>query len=374
MRGLVAMLLITACGGSAGEPADANQPDARVARRSTATLAVGSSHLCALLEDATVACRGDNSVGQLGTGSTDLVATPVRVTGLADAVALAGSQGDHTCALRADQSVACWGDNRDGQIGAGAVSDQPIVVATLPVGLGPVIQIAAGPRNTCALLPVGALECWGEDASGQLGDGSPPVPNTFRPSVGTPQPVVGLAQEVTSIALGGSFDYYHSCAVLADGTAWCWGNNVFGQIGASASHEIANTLPVAVAGIGQVDALVPGASNRTCAIVDGGRVSCWGHDSNGNQPQDVPQPVVGIATARQVVISGLQVCVLLADDTVACWIGSGVDDITPVAVPGLTEIVELAGGLTQVCARRRDGAILCWTWETAPELVDLSPS
>src|SRR5690349_16793660 len=136
IRGLVATLLVAACGSPAGEPTDARPPDARAPQRSAATVAVGSSHICALLEDATVACSGDNSVGQLGSGSTAAVATPVRVSGLADAVSLAGSQGDHTCALRANQTVACWGDDLDGQIGVDMVGGDPIVVATPPVGLG----------------------------------------------------------------------------------------------------------------------------------------------------------------------------------------------------------------------------------------------
>lgn len=373
IRGLVATLLIAACGTPADEPGDARQPDARVAQRSAATVAVGGSHVCALLEDTTVACSGDNSVGQLGSGSTTAVATAVRVSGLADAVSLAGSQGDHTCALRGDQTVACWGDDGDGQIGVDMVGGDPIVIATSPVGLGPVIEIAAGPRNTCALLADGTVQCWGEDASGQVGDGSPPQPGGFRPSVGAPRPVVGLPQVATAIALGGSQDYYHSCAVLGDGSPRCWGNNVFGQIGAAAPHDLANTQPVSVPGIATVDTIVPGGSNRTCAIVDGGRVTCWGHDTNGNQPQDVPQPVIGITTARQVVISMLQVCVRLADETVACWTGSGVVDVAPVPVPGLTDIVELAAGGARICARRRDGAILCWAFDTAPEPIDLSP-
>jgi alpha-tubulin suppressor-like RCC1 family protein len=181
----------------------------------------GGAHVCAILADRTVACWGSNLAGQLGPGETaDARATPVAVPGLSGVVALAAG-GSHTCALLANQHVACWGDDQWGQLGVAAPSDAVgIPTPTLVSGLDHVVGIAAGGMYTCALLADGTVSCWGEGDTGQLGDGKA----DSRPS---PAPVSGLSS-VAQIALGDS----QSCARLTDGTVRCWGANESGQVGA----------------------------------------------------------------------------------------------------------------------------------------------
>src|SRR5439155_5858736 len=113
---------------------------------------------------------GFNGFGQLGDGTTADRLTPVTVIGLTNAVAIAGGPG-HTCALLADSTARCWGLNLFGQLGDGTTTDRltpthvtTVVLTTLGplvLNLAPVVQIATGGNHTCALKANGAVFCWG---------------------------------------------------------------------------------------------------------------------------------------------------------------------------------------------------------------------
>lgn len=132
-------------------------------------IAAGGAHACAFTEDdGQVWCWGDNRVGQLGTGDTEkrLVPTAVKGTSFRSVRTneLAGG-GSHTCALRDDNTLWCWGGNRYGQLGTGDTEPR-----TAPVQiLSGVSQIYAGGAHTCALGLDGSVSCWGNNQYGQLG-------------------------------------------------------------------------------------------------------------------------------------------------------------------------------------------------------------
>lgn len=239
-------------------------------------LAAGASsaHTCALLLDQTVRCWGYNSVGQLGDGTTVNATTPITVSGLAGVTALAAG-GDHTCAILTDQTVKCWGSNRNGQLGDGAITN-----ATTPVaasGLANVVSLAAGMDATCAVLTDHTVQCWG---SGRFG-------NAYNPSVTTdytlPTAIEGLTN-VSALAMGGR---EHTCALLADQTVSCWGMNNFGQLGNGTGTQANSATPVAVTGLGNVMALVTGVSH-TCAVLVDQSMKCWGMNNMGQLGTGVP--------------------------------------------------------------------------------------
>ncbi len=127
---------------------------------------------------------------------------------------------DRRCAILDNNSAMCWGYNSSGQLGdgnSGSTANSSIPVAVN--GLGPVKSISAGASHTCAILSDESLKCWGENGDGQLGDGS-------NNNALTPVSVSGLAG-VQSISLG----YSHTCALLSDQRAKCWGGNNVGQLG-----------------------------------------------------------------------------------------------------------------------------------------------
>jgi alpha-tubulin suppressor-like RCC1 family protein len=129
-------------------------------------------------------------------------------------VALGGG-GGHTCAVKTDGSLWCWGNNFYGQLGDGTYTSRntPVQIMSSEVS-----SVALGGYHTCAVKTDGSLWCWGLNDVGQLGDGT----NTSKTT-----PVQIMSSGVSSVALG----YAHTCAVKADGSLWCWGRNNYGQLG-----------------------------------------------------------------------------------------------------------------------------------------------
>jgi alpha-tubulin suppressor-like RCC1 family protein len=142
-----------------------------------ASVSGGGQHTCALLNSGGVKCWGSNEFGQLGNGTTAGSMEPVDVTGLATEAAALSAGCNHTCILTAGRGVQCWGSNEFGQLGDGTTADslEPHGVAGLDSG---VFSLASGCTHTCALRSDGRIMCWGENLDGQLGDGT----NVSRPS------------------------------------------------------------------------------------------------------------------------------------------------------------------------------------------------
>lgn len=155
------------------------------------------------------------------------------------------------CAVKQDSTVACWGDDRAGQLGDGTTSDR--LTATRVIHLSGAIALAAGAAHSCALTQDGAVACWGDNNQGQLGDGS----DINRL---TPTPVQGLAQ-VTAIAAGDR----HSCAVKQDGGEACWGYNGQGELGISATYVGFELLPTPVFGLADVTN-ISARQNLVCGL------------------------------------------------------------------------------------------------------------
>jgi hypothetical protein len=192
---------------------------------------VGTSNVCALLADTTVRCWGDNSSGQIGDGtyadSMHPVTTPTEVKGLGQVVALSAGYS-FVCAVLADRTAVCWGQNLHGQLGNGTVTVGPPNGSATPVlvsGLTNVSAIAASSGYACALLADGTVRCWGDNENGTLGNGT-------TTDSATPVAVPGLTN-IVAISTGTE----HACALAADGTIWCWGLNGKGELGNAGAHD-----------------------------------------------------------------------------------------------------------------------------------------
>src|SRR5687767_7459950 len=137
---------------------------------SVIAISAGGTHVCALLQNGEVMCWGDNTSGQLGDGTYTPHSAPVKVTNLADATAISAG-GQHTCAITKNDGIQCWGYNRYGQLGDGTktMSNVPVSVTDLSK---PIVSIAAGIDHTCAIRSEGNVKCWGKNLYGRLGDGS----------------------------------------------------------------------------------------------------------------------------------------------------------------------------------------------------------
>ncbi|MFF5211566.1 RCC1 domain-containing protein [Streptosporangium sp. NPDC000396] len=255
-------------------------------------VSTGLAHSLALLSDGTVMAWGDNTVGQLGIGTVGGVEPrPVPVPGLTGVRAIVA--GDlHSLALLSDGTVRAWGFNNDGELGDGTVnvSGTPVTVVG-PGGagvLGGVRRIAAGSFHSLALLSDGTVRAWGENFDGQLGDGT--VNDALTPVTVVGPGGAGVLGGVRRIAAGG----LHSLALLSDGTVRAWGDNSSGQLGNGDKPNDSDT-PVTVVGLNGVFAIAAGGLH-SLALASNQPVKAWGENGagqlgDGNAPNDSDTPV-----------------------------------------------------------------------------------
>lgn len=228
---------------------------------------------------------GGNFRGELGDGTTDPSTTPVDVTGLSGAIDVQVGE-THGCALLASGFVWCWGTGSAGQLGHGLRPlEQPTPVQVM--GISDAVQIAVGALHSCAVRRTGEVMCWGDDSTGQLGDGT----TTIRP---IPVQTTALTTAV-AIAAG----YSHSCALLVSGEVYCFGFAGSGALG-DGQLEIDRPLPQLVMGLDdaiQIDASATG--ENTCVLRRTGEIACWGLNDCGQltiatTPSAVPVPFTGL--------------------------------------------------------------------------------
>jgi alpha-tubulin suppressor-like RCC1 family protein len=191
------------------------------------------------------------------------VAVPVTATAVA-----AGRQ--HTCALTSAGGVKCWGANVHGQLGNGTNtgSNVPVDVSVLTSGVV-AIAVEEGNDFACALTSAGGAKCWGENDSGQLGNGTTTDSNV-------PVDVSGLGSGVSAIAAGG----VHACALTSAGGVKCWGSNFQGELGDGTNTD--SNVPVDVSGLGSGVAAIAAGVFYTCALTIAGGAKCWGANTQGS--------------------------------------------------------------------------------------------
>ena len=243
------------------------------------SVSAGSAHTCGVRGDGSVACWGSNEDGQ--------------VTPPTGGFASVSAGYYHTCGVGRDGSVACWGLNRHGR-------------ATPPAG--EFASVSAGGNHTCGVRRDGSASCWGSNGHGQV---TPP------------------AGEFVSVSAGSA----HTCGVGRDGSVACWGWNEDGQVTPPAGEF----------------ASVSAGWAHTCAVKRDGSVACWGNDNWGQKT-----PPAG--EFASVSAGGGHTCGVRQDGSVACWGSNGHGRATPPA----GEFASVSAGNLHTCGVRRDGSVACW--------------
>ena len=244
------------------------------------TISAGSYHSCGLRTDGTVACWGSNDLGQRSSPTGTFTTVSAGAT--------------HSCGTRPNGTVACWGDNYFGEA-------SPPQSATFTA-------VAAGFGHSCAVRTDGRVTCWGSNYDGQA---SAPT-GTF-----------------TAVSTGTA----HTCGIRTNGSVACWGNNSDGQ---------------ASAPTGQYTAVSTGTAH-TCGIRTNGSVACWGNNSDGQASAPTGQyTAVSTGTAHS--------CGIRTNGSVACW-GS---DSGGRASPPAGTFLDVAAGGSHTCGLRNDGSAACW--------------
>jgi alpha-tubulin suppressor-like RCC1 family protein len=236
---------------------------------SSGTLAVsaGDQMVCAVQASGGVECWGSNQYGALGSGSAAASSTaPVPVTGLSSGVTSVSVASSTACALTTGGSVQCWGHNANGELGNASKTDSSVPVQVTGLTSG-VIAVSTGHDSACAVTAAGAVVCWGDNASGQLGNGT-------NADSSIPVPVSGLMSGATAVSVG----WDQACAVVAGGVV-CWGDNGYGQLGNDSTTSSLVPVPVANFTSGAIG--VATGLETSCAIEADGSVSCWGRGSSG---------------------------------------------------------------------------------------------
>jgi alpha-tubulin suppressor-like RCC1 family protein len=305
-----------------------------LAGKTLTQIAGGADFTCALDSTGHAYCWGNDDHGQLGDGSTSSVIVPVAVdtSGVLAGKTLTqiATGADFTCALDSAGAAYCWGGNDFGGLGDGSTSDSnvPVAVDTSGVLAGKTLtQIAVGDYHGCALDSLGAAYCWGWNAGGQLGNG-----NTADSSVPVAVDTSGvLAGKTLTQITGGS----STCALDASGAAYCWGDNSTGQLGDGSTTG--SSVPVAVDASGvlagkTLTGIATGpAAAQACAVDSAGKAYCWGYDQygqlgNGTTAFDSTVPVAvdtsGVLagkTLTQIAIGGTNTCAVDTDGALYCW-------------------------------------------------------
>ncbi len=249
---------------------------------SFSAVSAGWNHTCALRTDRTLQCWGDSSVGKTDPPAGQFIAVS---TGL-----------DHSCAVSTSREVQCWGSNTAGK-------------ASAPNGT--FASVSAGSwRHSCAVRTDGTLECWGDASL----------------TAETP------SGEYTAVVAGTG----HSCALSVDGTVTCWGGGIHGETDEPPGRFTA----------------ISGSGNHTCALRQSEALHCWGYNGSGNDGRAVAPS----GQFKAVSAGGAHTCALRTDERVQCW-GYNADGEADAPSGAFTSV---SAGFWHSCGLRTDGAMVCW--------------
>ena len=321
--------------------------DLGTGRKATALTVSGKGSACAVLDNGDLKCWGNNQFGQLGTGDlTNRGDEPGKMGDTLRPIAIgtgrkainvsAGS--DYTCVVLDNFSVKCWGGNAVGRLGNESTANllAPEPLANVPLKRRATAVSASSDGVTCVLLDIGALNCWGNiwfvthADNADLG-ASPGIGDYPGEVFGLPALTFNGGSPAQTLIAGSV-----SAAILGDGSLRLWGTGALGQLGQPGESYLGLT-PSDLAAVPPVDF----GPNRTvravglgaihaCALLNGGQVTCWGGNSDGQlghgntdtldyKPKEFEPVYLGGHSALQVATGHSHSCAILDDGTVKCW-------------------------------------------------------
>ena len=374
---------------------------------SNSTMAVMEGTTCVVAHDNTLRCWGRIGDGSYQSGYAAIQPVPELVTGAnspfwpaqrsidhnvtAEWVAIDGS-ALHSCGITATpvttpiedelSNLLCWGQGDNYNLdcyGNCHIPQTPAFPSNVHT-----VEVATGYMHTCSISPArgqdiddSSVYCWGRNWNGQLGHGDyidDPLPDT----VSLPQGSVP-----TSIVSG----YSHSCTLLSDGEAMCWGNNDAGQLGTISLLNESSPASVRITPSASSIAQIVAGGNSTCALMDDGSVRCWGGNSKGElgdgtttSSWDASSSVI-LPTGRTAISIDMHyqnVCAILDDNSLFCWgsnnvgqlgqmtTGNSYDSVggristLPVEIDLGQGVASVAVGYNHTCAITLAEDLFCW--------------
>lgn len=337
------------------------------------SVSAGVDHTCAIRSDGSLWCWGRNTWGQLGSAANIVTKAPARVGSLNTWTAV--SAGDRfTCAVQEPGTMWCWGRNTAGQTGSTANLGTENT-NQIPTQLGSATtwtSVSAGGSSACGLQG-GTAWCWGLNLDGQLGKAT--NANTTTPNPAPSQ----VGSETTWSALSVGTD--HTCGTRTGDTLWCWGSNLNGQLGSSTNvgTTAPNSAPLQVAGTW---ANASAGDGHTCAVRTNSDAYCWGENPNGELGKGAnagsnptPSKITGTGWASTSA-GGMHSCAVKTNGTAWCWgrnqfgqlgkTANAIPNPEPAQVAGTWQTIDT--GYDHTAATTPSGTILTWGSNTFGQL------
>ncbi len=340
------------------------------------TTANGNSHTCAIKKaDQSLWCWGGNDKGQLGQGSiSTLLSEPTEVATGGQWSSIAAN-GDHSCAIKDDNSLWCWGSNSAGQVGGN--SSEAIINTPTAITIGSIWnKISLGTEHSCGIKADDTLWCWGDNTHSKLGD------NTTKPSL---IPLhIGTASWL-EISLGDQF----SCGIDGNNHLYCWGSNTSNQQGhlpTGSTNAIDMTVPTSVDMDVSSWLSISSGDAHSCAIKTDETLWCWGSSSYGQAAQatkttKTPTQEPSLSLWLKIEADGNHSCAVRKDSSLWCWgnntfgqLGNGTTRLSTIPAPVLDESIwiGLSLGVDHSCAIKDDKTLWCWGDNSQSQLGDNS--
>lgn len=326
-------------------------------------LTAGAEHTCALRPNGQVRCWGRGDNGQIGNNRTSGSAFPYAITSINDGRQVSAGN-THTCVVKADNRALCWGNNDHGKLGLDTANNTSTPMAV--TDLFDLTHISAGGNHTCARTTGGMVRCWGYNGQGQLGGGSI---TTTSAKVLVQNQTGGNFDQVVDVSVGN----LHACALRTSGEVWCWGINTSSQLGVGNTDGA--TTPRRVFNL-PASRRISAGYDHSCALTLDGDVYCWGDNASGQLGRGtsggagLAQRVNLPADAVDVAAGWLHTCAALIDGRTYCWgdnarsqlsrASSTSQSTTPIPVTLAQEIYRVTAGNFHSCALGTSGEAFCW--------------
>jgi alpha-tubulin suppressor-like RCC1 family protein len=330
---------------------------------------------CAITTGGVEYCWGYNNFGQVGDRSTTARSKPTAVNWVNVNVATTISSGGRTnCAIRGNGVAYCWGDNSSGQVGDGSTAPraQPSMViggytwASISTGYNP----TTGDATTCGVTTSGAGYCWGSNKAGQVGDGT-----TNLRSAPT---LVSGSYTWKSISVGWS----DVCGVTTTNVGYCWGANLHGEVGNGTTSQA--TTPALVSGSYNWSSITTGYYN-TCGVTTTNVGYCWGYNAHhqlGNgttNDSTLPTAISGSYNWSSISTGIWDACGVTTSGSGYCWgynnngevgDGSTTERNVPTSISGSYTWNQIAVGFDSTCGVIASGAGYCWGANAVGQIGD----
>ncbi len=343
-----------------------NFSNAAVTHIEPVEIASGTYHSCVRYNEGSVKCFGLGSSGQLANGGTTNLADaagtlganiPFIALGTGRTATKIAAGYTHSCALLDNASIKCWGQNTYGELGIGnttnmgsAANQMGDSLPAVNLGVGrTALNVYAFGYTTCAILDNGVGKCWGRNSTGQLGKDDVVNRGTAASQMGDNLLAINLGASLTPTKFVGGLDF--TCALLSNASVKCFGSNRYGQLGQGSTISLGDNAGEMAAlasinlGTGRTAVDIGAGISHACAILDNGTAKCWGRNNKGQ------------AAAES------------ANNTIGASAGQMGDSLLASPFPGAFVPAKVSGGNTSTCFMNAAGAVRCFGLGTTGQLL-----